>query len=327
MSYSLEFHKRMEALQVSKSTVPGGVLDMHLHMVDFIQNTEGLHTLLGAMDEANVTRAVIFGLPVTKKWAYYEPEKPHYYLDNNTPCYYFASTDEIVATHYLDLSKEERIRFAPTLCGFNPTDLCSIDYIKRMFEKYDFWAGIGEVLLRHDDLTNLTIGEVARVNHPGLYDVLTFCEEKNVPINIHQNCTSVWHNDEYEYLHELREILDKFPKVTVLWAHCGVSRRVTHKQYTDMLHPMLSTYKNLYVDLSWVVYDDVVLDAHKRPKPHWIELITKYPDRFMIGSDVVGHFDTYGKTIGRYNALFEALPEKVAAMVARENASRLWFSR
>ena len=134
MSYNLEFHKRMEALQVTKSTVPGEVLDMHLHMVDFIQNTEGLYTLLGAMDEVNVTRAVIFGLPVTKKWAYYGPEKPHYYLDNNTPCYYFASTDEIVATHYLNLSKEERIRFAPTLCGFNPTDLCSIDYIKKMFE-------------------------------------------------------------------------------------------------------------------------------------------------------------------------------------------------
>ncbi len=119
-------------------------------------------------------------------------------------------------------------------------------------------------------------------------------------------------------IHELRVILDKFPKTTVLWAHCGVSRRVTPKFYTEMLQPMLKTF-------SWVGYDDVVLDGRKQPKAHWLELIKKYPDRFMIGSDLCGHFDTYGKTIGRYNQLFEPLPEQVATMVTRENATRLWF--
>jgi len=45
MSYSLEIHERMAALEATKSTVPGGVVDMHLHLVDFMQNTDGLPAL------------------------------------------------------------------------------------------------------------------------------------------------------------------------------------------------------------------------------------------------------------------------------------------
>ena len=42
--------------------------DAHLHFVDFLQNTDGIETLIERMDQANVDHQVVFGLPVMKKW-------------------------------------------------------------------------------------------------------------------------------------------------------------------------------------------------------------------------------------------------------------------
>lgn len=55
-----------------------------------------------------------------------------------------------------------RRRFAPLVCGFNPTDRYAARDIERTLDKYPFWRGIGEVLCRHDDLTNMTNEETAR---------------------------------------------------------------------------------------------------------------------------------------------------------------------
>ena len=51
-------------------------------------------------------------------------------------------------------------RIHPTLCGFDATDLGAVDLlIKRIKEFPGIWEGVGEVMSRHDDLTNLTTGE------------------------------------------------------------------------------------------------------------------------------------------------------------------------
>ena len=127
------------------------VIDAHLHLVTFTQTTPGIGKLLSSMDSSAVSKCVIFGLPVKKKWHVSDPVEPTYYLDNDGRCYYWPSTDEIVAYEYMKLSTKDQRRFAPMLCGFNPSDLTCIDYVEYMFEKYSFWRGIGELQLRHDD--------------------------------------------------------------------------------------------------------------------------------------------------------------------------------
>jgi predicted TIM-barrel fold metal-dependent hydrolase len=104
-----------------------------------------------------------------------------------------------------------------------------------MLEKYPFWRGVGEILCRHDDLTNLTKEETARVNHPALFDIYELCAARKLPVLIHQNSTSVSIHDEYEHLHELEEVLKEFPKTQFVWAHVGMSRRVFHKNYHEMI--------------------------------------------------------------------------------------------
>jgi predicted TIM-barrel fold metal-dependent hydrolase len=130
-------------------------------------------------------------------------------------------------------------------------------------------------------------------------------------------------HDRFEYLHEVKHALESFPGTTFVWAHCGISRRVGHKLYHRMVEEMLSEHHNLFVDISWVVYDQTVCSRHV-PKKCWTELIGRHPDRFMLGSDLCGHFELLGKTMGRYNVLLESLPGSTREMVACGNASGIW---
>ncbi len=322
MSYHARFHEKITGHNETRTIQP--VIDAHLHFVDFIQDTDGIERLLKAMDAGNVKKAVVFGLPVKKKWEVFEKKAPHYYLDDNSPCYYFNQTDEILADQLQKRSGDALKRFAPLICGFNPTDKYAVRDVERMLQKYPFWRGVGEVLCRHDDLTNLTNEETARVNHPALFEIYELCAARKLPVLVHQNSTSVSIHDEYEHLHEFEEVLRNFPKTQIVWAHCGMSRRVFHKNYHEMVPLLLEKYRNLAVDLSWVVYDDVVC-LNLEPKKHWIKAIQNYPDRFMLGSDLCGHFDHLGKTLARYNRLLEPLNPEVQRLLAWKNADRLWF--
>jgi hypothetical protein len=353
MGMSHDLIRLTQDLAETRAVMP--VIDMHLHFVDFMQRSDLFENpkypkgLIPSMDEGNIAKNVIFGLPVKKKWEYFEPKEPAYYLSDNSRAIYYNATDELVAHSYQQLPEEKRRRIAPTLVGFDPTDLSSIEYVEYMFGKYPFWRGVGEVLLRHDDLTNLTIGETARANHPAMDPIYDFCGGRGLPVCLHQNSTSVASSisstgsDGYVYLHELTEVLDRHPDTTFIWAHCGISRRVEHAAYHQMVCDKLREHKNLYVDLSWVVYENMVCEPRENksapliPKQVWIDEVimpAANQDRVMIGSDLCGHFSTeqnpatHAKTMARYNPLLLALQQRdpaVAQKVAAGTADRLYF--
>jgi hypothetical protein len=330
MPMHARFREKIEAYHEDKTIVP--TVDTHVHLATFLQTTEGLRRLLETMRSGNIAKSVVYGLPVKKKWEYFEPHKPSYYLDDDARCYYWPATDEIVAHEFQKLTLEEQELLAPSLCGFNPADMACIDYLEYMFEKYPFWKGIGEIFCRHDDLTSLTLEETARANHPAMMKVYQFCARKGLPLVLHQNSSSVGVHHEYEYIHELRDVLDHYPDTTIVWSHCGGSRRVNHPEYFRMVSGLLNEYPQLYIDLSWVVYDDIVCKPRRhdrerlRPTKEWLEeVILPFPERVMLGSDLCGVFAQQGQTMARYNGLLEILPDGVRQQVARLNAERLWF--
>lgn len=300
------------------------LIDSHIHLVDFLQSSDGLPALLEKMDLAGVERAVIFGMPLVKKWNAFDPIEPHYYLDDEARCYYYSYTDQLVAEALQSIPEPQRSRFAPLICGFNPTDRHGVRHIERLLTHADIWRGVGEVLLRHDDLTNLTFEETARANHPAMTPVYELCGARGLPILLHQNSTSVGRHDDYVYLHELVEVLDGHPDLTVVWGHCGLSRRVFHDRYHEMVGQMLDTYPNLHVDTSWVGFDDEMC-ARGLLRPEWVGLVERHADRFLVGSDLVGHFSALGPTLRRYEPLLLALSAGAREQVARGNALRIFF--
>lgn len=301
------------------------IIDSHLHVVDFLQSTEGLPALLRQMDATGVDRAVVFGLPVIKKWNDFDADEPLYYLDDDGRCYYYSFTDQIVQSSLEALPEADRARFAPLICGFNPTDRHAVKHVERVMQKDErFWRGVGEVLLRHDDLTNLTFEETARANHPAMTPVYELCAAKSLPILLHQNSTSVGRHDHYVYLHELEEVLTAHRDLTVVWAHCGISRRVMHDRYHEMIDRMLTTYPQLHLDVSWVSYDELI-SVDRLLSQDWTALIERFADRFMIGSDLVGRFDKLKPTLRRYDDVLQALSEPARRKVAKGNAERIFF--
>jgi len=300
------------------------MIDAHLHVVDFTQETPGGEALVYYMHQANVGRAVIFGLPVTKSWVSWEREAPDYYLANDAPCYYYGYTDVIVAEMVRTLSAEQQDRLYPLICGFNPTDRYAVRHVERLYAQYpEVWSGIGEVLLRHDDLTALTFGETARANHRALWPVYQFAADHDLPVLLHQNITAVTKSDHPVYLWELEEAVAEFPRTRFIFAHCGMSRRVNVPFYYQMVDRLLAEYSNLYIDYSWIIFD-VVICPDGQPSPDWVSLTEKYSHRICLGSDLVTRFERLGPELQRYDIFLDQLNEDARANLCWHTAEKLY---
>ena len=300
------------------------LIDAHLHVVNFVQDTPGGEALIHYMDAANVGKAVAFGLPVTKLWAEWERERPDYYLADDARCYYYAYTDVTVAEMVRSLPPQQQERLYPLVCGFNPVDRFAIRHVERMFALYpDVWSGIGEVLLRHDDLTALTYGEPARANHRALWPIYEFAADYDLPVLLHENVTSVAHGDYPTYLWELEEVLREFPRTRFVFAHCGMSRRVNVPFYHQMVSRLLDQYPNLWVDFSWIVFD-VAICPDRQPSPDWLALTERHSSRICLGSDLVTRFERLGPELQRYDVFLDSLSDEARANVCWRTAERVY---
>ena len=298
--------------------------DAHLHYVDFFQETAGMDKLLKAMAENRIEHVMISGIPVAKKWHEDEPKRPRYYAGDDADAYWYSATDVIVAAAVNKLAAEQRQHFHPFLAGFNPNDKNSAAHIQRMLDlNPGLWQGIGEVFTRHDDLTALTSGDTPRANNEAMTRIYHLAAENDQPVMLHSNITSKRERNPL-YLAEVEEPLRNHPHTRFIWAHAGTSKEIhRHQVQMDFLLPtlnrMLEAYPNLYIDLSWSMLRPYLLDEAGQPRPEWVKLVERFPERFMLGSDVVGRFNKLGKEMRRFDPFLDALPEDVARKVARDN--------
>lgn len=298
--------------------------DAHLHYVDFFQETEGMAALLKQMDANRVDHVMISGIPLAKKWHEDEPKRPRYYAGDDADAYWYSATDFYVAAAIGDLNETQRQRFHPFITGFNPVDKNADAHVARLLKLYPgLWQGIGEVFTRHDDLTAITTGETPRANNEAMARVYHLAAEHDLPVLLHSNITSK-REDNPLYLAEVEEPLRNHPHTRFIWAHAGTSLELhRHQPKLDFVLPtlqrMLEAYPNLYIDLSWSVLRPYLLDKQNKPDKDWLALVKRYPERFMLGSDVVGKFDGLGEQLQGFDPFLDALPEDVARKVARDN--------
>lgn len=318
------------------------VTDSHFHFYDFIQRTDGAKALIECMNENGVEHIMFSGMPLTKKWDRYDHQAPVYYLDNNSRAYWYSATDMLLAgTVFKDIPEEDRYRFHPFICGFNSTDMYAVEHVERMLDAYEdgFWHGIGEAFAHRDDLTNLTFGETAQADHPALMKIYDLAGRKDLPVTIHNNVSSRGRQMELLYRIEVERAVSKHPHTRFIWAHAGLSRYfddIDQAGYTAELGTMLENHPNLHIDLSWLVFENYVApDPFQGPSPCWLDVIQSFPDRFMIGTDCIGHFNMdkldcpdgpkdparmkYAFNIRKYYVLLEKLSRADSRLVGREN--------
>jgi hypothetical protein len=107
------------------------------------------------------------------------------------------------------------------------------------------------------------------------------------------------------------------PRAQVIWAHTGMS---TPEQRVDEL---LARHPGLYGELS---YRQGIAGSGGLSS-EWRALFTKYPDRFLLGSDtwVPQRWPAVPEIIDGYRAWLAALPEDIARRIAWGNGARLFF--
>jgi hypothetical protein len=327
------------------------IADCHVHLLDFLQNgdfyTEGqfvrggtanqalrpgqrILALIKMMDHAHVSEALVMGMPFVKEWSQSDAARGGYYLDSDSRVVFARETDFTIGRAVIDFKEmspdsNDSARIHPFICGFNPTDLGSVDRITKTIKEFPgVFKGIGEVMSRHDDLTNLTNGERPTADHPALQRVYDFAGMHGMPVSIHHNIAPISPSGEYRsplYLAEILQCFEDHPRTTFIWCHAGISRRISVQSLPAILDEVLTDHKDhVYIDLSWVVLQDYVL----KDLPTWTALIEKYPNNFMVGSDIVGGLRNYVSTIRSYDKLFSAFnDEKVVEKLASANLTTL----
>ncbi len=299
-------------------------IDSHAHLFDFFQQSEGVEALIEAMDEGNIEKSVVMGIPVAKKWHEDEPQKPRFYAGDDAPVYWYSATDFLVHDLVSKAKPADQARLIPFLSGFNPNDKNAATQIRQLLAMHpDFWQGIGEVFARHDDITALTLGETPRINNEAMMRVYKVAAEYDLPVLLHTNITSKRERKAL-YEEELREVLQANKKVRFIWAHAGTSMEIHRHQeklvfLPKLLDELLAEYKNLYIDLSWVVLEPYMLDGKGIPSKEWLALLNKYPTRFVLGSDVVGRFKSQAEIMQAFSPVLDALPATVARKISKEN--------
>jgi len=108
------------------------------------------------------------------------------------------------------------------------------------------------------------------------------------------------------------------PKAKVIWAHTGMS---TPPERVDQL---FAQYPALHGELSFragVTEGDKLSDA-------WRALFTKYPQRFLLGSDtwVPQRWPEVPSVMAGYRAWLSQLPRDVAENIAWRNGARLFLN-
>ena len=74
-----------------------------------------------------------------------------------------------------------------------------------------------------------------------------------------------------------------------------------------MISRLLTEYPGLYVDFSWVIFDEIIAVSEVTMQD-WVDMSEKHADRIMIGSDVLGDaFEQIGVINSRFNKWTTAL--------------------
>jgi predicted TIM-barrel fold metal-dependent hydrolase len=317
--------------------------DSHFHLTNYIQEGITASRFVELMGD-KAGRSTLFGIPVQQQWSYQNSGKyaPSYYLQTDAPLYYYSFTDAYIATQYKSLSKEQQSRLDPMITGFNPADMYAAKHIERVLRSFpDVFTGIGEFSIHKEFVSSKIAGEVASLTNPALDSILDFAGRVGLVVVLHNDMDMPMAKDKTEpvYLAQMKAVLKRHPKTTIIWAHIGLGRIVhpvglsstptgerssTHieivKQILD--DPAMS---NVYFDISW---DEVAKYIISSPRSieNTAKLMNSYPERFLFGTDVVAPPDQpfYMAVYEMYAPLWKALTPETSEKVRKGNYIRLF---
>ncbi len=327
----------LPALLAAQSTQPQAgtgylVHDAHVHLTNYVQQGPDVHDFLKVMG-TKVGRATLFGIPLQQTWSYGNTGDfaPTYYLQSDSPLYYYSFTDAYVAMQYRSLSPAEQSRFDPMITGFNPADMYAADHVKRVLQTFPgVFTGIGEFTIHKEFVSAKVAGDTASLTNPALDRILDFAGEAGLVVILHNDIDTPFPKpgqDPYQVV-QLSQLFKRHPRTTIIWAHLGLGR-IVHpmKDMAAIIERAVASpeLSHVYFDISW---DEVAkyLQAAPESLQRTADLVNRYPDRFLFGTDEVGPTDQakYLKVYDMYAPLFAKLTPEASQKLRLGNYERLF---
>ena len=319
--------------------------DSHFHLTNYIQRGPTLKRFFALLGDS-IGRVAVFGIPLQQEWldAVDGQNAPTYYLHSDSPLYYYSFTDAYIAMQYRSLSPSEQARFDPMITGFNPGDMYAADHIRRVLLTFPgVFTGIGEFTIHKEFVSDAVRPGPASLLDPALDSVLEAAGEIGLIALVHNDmdvpfaagaatpakcdeCTEAVKQP--AYLASMKALIKRHPNTTIIWAHTGLGRvvRPVHG-HAAIIASMLAdpAFSNLYFDISWDVVAKYLVASPEAVRIS-ADLINKYPDRFLFGTDAVAPetASAYLVTDSLYRPLWSALTPEARAKVRVQNYERLF---
>ncbi|HKD23552.1 MAG TPA: amidohydrolase family protein [Rhizomicrobium sp.] len=317
--------------------------DEHFHLTNYVQKGPKARDYIAIMGD-KIGRSALFGIPLQQTWDYANSDGfgPTYYLQSDAPLYYYSFTDAYIAMQYLSLPPQERARLDPMITGFNPADMYGVDHIRRVLETFPgVFEGIGEFSIHKEFVSSKVAGNTASLLNPALDKILDFAAETGLLVLVHCDIDTPFDKPDREpvYLTQMRALIKRHPNATIIWAHTGLGRVVApvaqqassiperNKRHVEILADLLAdpTLKNLYFDISW---DEVAKYVNSSPEvqKRVADLINRFPDRFIFGTDVVAPADQRAqlRVFHLWDAVLAHLTPDARTDLLKKNYERLF---
>ena len=306
--------------------------DSHLHLTNYVQEGTDIKDLISMMG-SKIGRSTVFGIPLHQQWLYGNTGDwaPTYYLQTDAPLYYYSFTDAHIAMAYRSLNKQQQARLDPMITGFNPTDMYAADHIRRVLETFPgVFSGIGEFTIHKEFVSAKIAGETATLTNPALDRILEFAGEVGLVVIIHNDIDMPFPKPDQEpyMLKQMKSLFKRHPDTTIIWAHVGLGRVVRpHEEQAAIIERAVKdpSLRHVYMDISWeevAKYFTATPESIKRVA----DLINRYPDRFLFGTDVVApkSQDAIVAVYDAYAPLWDALTPEASIKVRKGNYERLF---
>ena len=316
--------------------------DSHFHLTNYIQQGIEARQFLQIMGN-RVGRSTLFGIPLQQQWSHANSGNfaPTYYLQSDAPLYYYSFTDAYIASVYKSLTPAEQARFDPMITGFNPADMYAVDHIRRVLTTFPgVFTGIGEFSIHKEFVSSKISGETASLTNPALDRILDFAADAGLVVILHNDIDMPFGKVDTEpvYLTQMKDLLKRHPKTTIIWAHTGLGRIVRPVQvsaeaaertptHLQIIEGMLKdpSLRHVAFDISW---DEVAKYAVSSPEvsARVASLLNQYSDRFLFGTDTVAPSSPqpYYAVFDLWAPVWKALTPEASRRVRMGNYERIF---
>jgi predicted TIM-barrel fold metal-dependent hydrolase len=202
------------------------------------------------------------------------------------------------------------------------------------------FTGIGEFTIHKEFVSAKIPGETASLTNPALDRIFEFAAEAGLVVLIHNDIDVPFAKTDAQpvYLEQMKALLRRHPKTTVIWAHIGLGRIVHPVRVSaeaaerspgqlQTVESMLSdpAFGHVSFDISW---DEVAKYAVETPQSiaRVAAVLNTHPDRFLFGTDTVAPAgpEPYYAVYDMWAPVWKQLTPEASLKVRRGNYERIF---